>query len=86
MTTIEDVEQALEPVRQTLAMDGGDLKVESADDASVVVRLLFRDDACMDCIVPGPTLKLIVEDTLRTADVSQELTVIDPRTPEGSGD
>lgn len=86
MTTIEEVEQALAPVRQTLAMDGGDLKVESADEVSVVVRLLFRDEACMDCIVPGSTLKLIVEDALRTGDVSQDLTIIDPRTPAASGD
>lgn len=83
MTTIHEVEQALAPVRETLAIDGGDLKVESADEASVVVRLLFRDEACMECIVPGPTLKLIVEDALRTGNVSQELTVIDPRAPEG---
>jgi Fe-S cluster biogenesis protein NfuA len=62
-TTVEDqVKAALELIRPAIQMDGGDIKLESVRDGTVVVQLL---GVCETCPISPVTLKQGVERILR---------------------
>jgi Fe-S cluster biogenesis protein NfuA len=59
----QDVEKALEKIREYLKMDGGDVELVDVDDEGVVkVKLL---GACAGCPFSAMTVQMRVEKTLK---------------------
>jgi len=58
----EKVEAALNKIRPSLVMDGGDIELVEIEDGVVKVRL---KGACAGCPASAMTLKMLVEDTLK---------------------
>lgn len=79
MVKSQAAEDALVELREGLSNDGADLVLERADDDEVVVRLVFTDETCMDCIVAPPMLKMLVADNLESKGVTAPVTLVDPR-------
>jgi Fe-S cluster biogenesis protein NfuA len=76
----DDVEKALDGLRQGFQADGADLQVDDVTDGSVTLRLVGGEETCWDCIIPPAQLHSVVVSVL-SSDVpavsSVELT--DPR-------
>ena len=62
---IEAIEAALQPIRNSLEVDGFDLKVEGINDGIVSVVVFAGPDACLECLIPEEHFKLRVEDKLK---------------------
>ncbi|HET9692627.1 MAG TPA: hypothetical protein VFP61_15880 [Acidimicrobiales bacterium] len=58
--TVAAVEEVLRPYAAGLQTDGADLRVEVHDDTGVAVTLVVTDETCLDCIMPGDTIRDIV--------------------------
>jgi hypothetical protein len=67
MTVHECAEAALSGLREGFQADGADLKLVSVERATAHVRLIFTDETCQECILPGSMLQPILETTLRRA-------------------
>jgi Fe-S cluster biogenesis protein NfuA len=80
----EDVEKALDGLRQGFQADGADLQVDAITETSVNLRLVGTEDTCWECIIPSDQLRDVVVSVLSN-DVpsisSVELT--DPRVSGG---
>jgi hypothetical protein len=63
---IEDIERALQPIRESLQSDGFDLRVEGFDGGVVSLSVVAGPDACQDCLLPQEHLHLRLEDKLRS--------------------
>lgn len=62
-TTLEDqIREALDLIRPAIQMDGGDIRLESVRDGTVVVQL---HGTCESCPISPVTLKQGVERILR---------------------
>ena len=72
------VSEALGPLQEGFAQDGGSLAVEGAGD-TVEVRLVLTDESCADCIVGPEILRSIVLGQLQGAGITTPVTVLDPR-------
>ena len=80
MSTKEDVEQALDGLRQGFQADGAELKVESATGSQLTLRLVGGDETCWECIIPPDQLREVVGSVLRDSVPSIErIDLIDPR-------
>jgi Fe-S cluster biogenesis protein NfuA len=62
---IEQIERALEPIRNSLQADGFDLQVEGFDNGVVFLVVLAGPKACHDCLLPQEHLQLRLEDRLK---------------------
>jgi len=62
---IEAIEEALRPMRNSLEVDGFDLKVEVVEDGVVSVVVLAGPQACQECLIPQEHFKLRIEDRLK---------------------
>jgi hypothetical protein len=62
---IETIEAALRPIRNSLQVDGFDLKVEGVEDGVVSLVVLAGPEACLECLIPEEHLKLRIEDRLK---------------------
>ncbi len=61
--TVEDqVREALDLIRPAIQMDGGDIRLESVEDGTVIVSLV---GTCESCPISPVTLKQGVERLLR---------------------
>lgn len=80
MSIRNDVEKALDGLRQGFQADGADLRVEAADESAVSVRLVGTEETCWECIVPPDQLRNVVTSVL-SADVPaiRSVELIDPR-------
>lgn len=63
--TADDVNAALDPLRQGFQADGADLMVDEASDEVVAVRLVVTESTCLECVSPTPVLTRIVETAVR---------------------
>ena len=80
MSTKEDAEKALDGLRQGFQADGADLKVESAAESRLTLRLVGGDETCWECIIPPDQLREVVGAVLRDSVPSIEtIDLIDPR-------
>lgn len=62
---IETIESALQPIRNSLQVDGFDLKVEGVNDGVVSVVVFAGPQACLECLIPEEHFKLRIEDKLK---------------------
>ncbi|MET7995774.1 NifU family protein [Amycolatopsis sp. NPDC005232] len=80
MSIREDVEKALDGLRQGFQADGADLTVENATPDQVTLRLVGGEETCWECIVPPQQLRDVVGSVLRDSIAAQPaVEVIDPR-------
>lgn len=47
----------LSPVRDLVALDGGDVELVSESTAGIELRLLLEDASCADCVMPRAILE-----------------------------
>ena len=57
----------LTPVRDILRLDGGDVELLTADEASVHLRLLLESAECADCVMPKAVLEDVAAKLLGVA-------------------
>ena len=62
---IEAIEAALQPIRNSLEVDGFDLRVDGINDGIVSVVVFAGPDACLECLIPEEHFKLRIEDKLK---------------------
>ena len=62
---IDAIEEALQPIRNSLQADGFGLKVDGFKEGVVSVVVLAGPEACMECLVPQEHMKLRIEDRLK---------------------
>jgi hypothetical protein len=62
MATIED---ALQPIRNSLQADGFDLVIESFKEGVVSVVVVAGPQACIECLIPQEHIKLRIEHRLK---------------------
>jgi Fe-S cluster biogenesis protein NfuA len=55
---IETIEAALQPIRNSLEVDGFDLRVDGINDGIVSVVVFAGPDACLECLIPRRTLQV----------------------------
>ena len=67
MIAPEQVDAALAGLREGFQADAADLEVVSVADGVALVRLVVTDETCLECIVPGPILRQVVEASVRQA-------------------
>lgn len=80
MSTKENVEKALDGLSQGFQADGADLRVESATESRLTLRLVGGDETCWGCIIPPDQLRELVASVLRDGFPSIEtIDLIDPR-------
>ncbi len=76
---MKEIEAILQELRPDFNKNGAELLIESVSEYDLTLRLSFTDDACMDCVVPGPMIERGIEKYLRQQAIHLEVTVIDPR-------
>jgi len=59
------IEAALQPIRNSLQVDGFDLKIEGVDDGVVSAVVFAGPEACLECLIPEEHFKLRIEDKLK---------------------
>ncbi|GII30247.1 NifU family protein [Planotetraspora mira] len=80
MSAKEDLEKALDGLRRGFQADGADLKVESATESQLTLRLVGDDRTCWECIIPPDRLRELIGSVLRDSVPSIEtIDLIDPR-------
>ena len=62
---IETIEAALQPIQNSLEVDGFDLRVEGVNDGIVSVVVFAGPEACLECLIPEEHFKLRIEDKLK---------------------
>jgi Fe-S cluster biogenesis protein NfuA len=76
----KDIEKALDGLRQGFQADGADLKVESATESQLTLRLVGGDKTCWECIIPPDQLREVIGSVLQDSVPSIEtIDLIDPR-------
>lgn len=74
--------RALEPIRKTLQADQMDLSVkEDAVKGTLKVEVLIGDESCVECLVPEPMLRQLIERKLSEGGVVYSS--LDFRYPKG---
>jgi Fe-S cluster biogenesis protein NfuA len=80
MSIQNDVEKALDGLRQGFKADGADLRVEAMNESSVSVRLVGTEETCWDCIVSTDQLRHVVTSVLAAhVPTITSVDLIDPR-------
>ena len=74
------LEEAIAPIRDMLRADGADLAVASRENGTLTMKLIFLDNVCEECILPGKDLAEMIGTACRESghDVS-EVVLRDPR-------
>ena len=80
------LDEAVGELRAMVALDGGDVELVSAADATVALRLILEGAECRECVMPKEFLEQIALDLVstRVAEVSF-VTIDDPRVGEDLG-
>lgn len=61
----QDLEEALQRLRDVLSGDGYGLDWSIGEENRVSIRIVADDGACADCLVPLPLMEAIMSDALR---------------------
>ena len=62
---MEAIEEALQPIRNSLQADGFELKVERFEEGVVSLVVIAGPEACIECLVPQEHIKLRIEHRLK---------------------
>ncbi|HZN77587.1 MAG TPA: hypothetical protein VFC00_38720 [Micromonosporaceae bacterium] len=62
----DEIEKALQGLRDTLATDGYELVWSMEDGDRIGIRVVPGSEACADCLVPPELMRSIVDDELGT--------------------
>ena len=54
-----EVTAGLEPVREVLQSDGGDIELVDLADGTAHLRLILESAGCAECVLPRPMLEAI---------------------------
>lgn len=74
--------QALEPIKEALQADQMDLSVEEdAVKGALRVEVVISDESCVECLVPEPMLRQLIE--RRLAESGVVYSSLDLRYPKG---
>lgn len=69
--SLEHCTQALEPIRKTLQADQMDLSVnEDVGGEALRVEVVVNDESCVECLVPEPMLRQLIERKLAESSVT----------------
>ncbi|MBV9383017.1 MAG: hypothetical protein JOY82_24915 [Streptosporangiaceae bacterium] len=60
----QDLEEALQRLRDVLSGDGYGLDWSLGEDSRVTIRIVAGEGACADCLVPLPLMEAIMSDAL----------------------
>jgi hypothetical protein len=58
------VDAALQPMRDTLAVDGYELEWSLEDQNQIGIQVFAASTACADCLVPPEMMRAIIDDAL----------------------
>jgi hypothetical protein len=61
----QDLEEALQRLRDVLSGDGYGLDWSVGEENRVSIRIVAGEGACADCLVPLPLMEAIMSDALR---------------------
>lgn len=85
MSHHDDVQATLEPLRETLKLDGADLEFTALDSGELSLRLLLEDAGCADCVMPRPILEEMVLSLMTQEGAAvTAVTIDDPRLGDGA--
>ena len=59
------IQEALQPIRNSLLADGFDIEVESFEEGVVSLIVLAGPEACQECLIPAEHMQLRIEDRLK---------------------
>ena len=59
------IEEALQPIRNSLQADGFDIKVESFEAGVVSLIVIAGPEACQECLIPAEHMQLRIENRLK---------------------
>ena len=76
---MQNIEGILQTIRPEFNKNGADLIIEEISAYELTLLLTFSDEACMDCILPGPMIEQSIEKYLRQQAIDLSVTVVDPR-------
>ena len=80
MDTLDALRAALEPLRQSLRLDGADIELLGVHDGTAELALDVTDASCAECVLPRQSLESVVVVALRKADPRIGAAVVrDPR-------
>lgn len=78
--TLESLRAALEPLRESLQLDGADIELLGVDGGTAQLALDVSNASCAECVLPRESLESVVVVALRKADPSiAAARVRDPR-------
>jgi hypothetical protein len=61
---LEEISHSLAPIRQSLEESGFNLDVDQPESGMVMVTVRPGPDACHECLVPKPTFKRMLLDSI----------------------
>ncbi|MCW2896226.1 MAG: hypothetical protein JWO75_5715 [Actinomycetia bacterium] len=64
--SLEQISASLDDIRQALEASGFNLELDQPGDRSLTVTVRPGPEACHECLVPKPTFKRIVLDSIGT--------------------
>jgi hypothetical protein len=71
--------EALKPIRETLNADGADLKIE-ADGDKIRLEIVVSEQTCVECLLPEPVTRTIIEGQLSQSGITfDSLDIIYPK-------
>ena len=59
------IEEALQPIRNSLQADGFDLKIESFEEGVASLIVTAGPEACQECLIPAEHMQLRIENRLK---------------------
>jgi hypothetical protein len=63
---IDAIEEALQPIRQSLQADGYELIVNDFQGGVLSVEIQPGPHACVECLVPKELMELMIQQSLKT--------------------
>lgn len=81
--TLQSLRAALQPLRESLQLDGADIELLGVDGGTAELALDVSNASCAECVLPRESLESVIVVALRKADPSiASARVRDPREEE----
>jgi hypothetical protein len=77
--SMDQLIEALKPISETLNADGADLKIDTDGD-KIRLEILVSEKTCVECLLPEPITRTIIERQLSQSGIAFEsLEIIYPQ-------